>query len=264
MKISVIVVTLNAGDELKATVKSIVTQTYRDLEIIVKDGRSSDGSLKKLPDDERIRVVSRPDKGIYDAMNQALEEVSGDYVLFLNCGDYLYDEHAIETAVSYIDGPGLLVYGDIFDRSSGARVASNPVIDEFALYRNVPCHQACIYDRNMLLMHPFKTEYKVRADYEQFLWCYYIAKAKFVYTGSILSSYMGGGFSEQKENRKISAAEHTDIAENYMPHKQIVKYRRRMIMTMAPLRRVIAGNPVTGGIYNRIKSAIYKKKLSDS
>ncbi len=260
MKISVIVVALNAGDELRATVKSIVTQTFKDVEIIVKDGGSTDGSLHKLPADERIRLISTPDKGIYDAMNQALEEARGDYVLFLNCGDYLYDETALEKAMSHIDGPNLLIYGDIYDRSSRSRIASNPDIDEFALFRNVPCHQACIYDRQVLRMHPFITKYRVRADYEQFLWCYYIAKVRYIYTGEVLSSYMGGGFSEQKKNRRLSAEEHAEIVENYMPHERIVRYRRRMRLTLAPLRRLIAQNPVTGGLYNRIKARVYGQK----
>ena len=260
MKLSIIVVTLNAGDELRATVKSIITQTYKDFEVLVKDGESTDGSLSKLPEDPRLRLIVKPDLGIYDAMNQALDEAVGDYVLFLNCGDYLYNEHVLENVVAHIDGPNLLIYGDIYDRAARSRVASNPEMDEFALFRNVPCHQACIYDRKVLLMHPFNTKYKVRADYEQFLWCSYIAKVRFVYTGEIISSYMGGGFSEEKKNRKLSSAEHLDIVENYMPHKQIVKYRRRMRLTLAPLRRLIASNPVTGGLYNRIKKSIYSRK----
>ncbi len=261
MKITIIVVTLNAGDELRATVKSIITQTFRDIEIIVKDGISTDGSLHKLPEDPRIRLICKPDNGIYDAMNQALEEARGEYVLFLNCGDYLYNEHVLENVAAHIEGPGLLIYGDIYDRTSRSRVASNPEMDEYALFRNVPCHQACIYDRKVLLMHPFNTKYKVRADYEQFLWCSYIAKVRFVYISEVISSYMGGGFSEEKENRRISREEHTDIVENYMPHESVVRYRRRMRLTLAPLRRLIAGNPVTGGLYNRIKSSVYGKKM---
>jgi hypothetical protein len=72
---------------------------------------------------------------------------------------------------------------------------------------------------------------------------------------------MGGGFSEEKQNRRISREEHTDIVENYMPHESVVRYRRRMRLTLAPLRRLIAGNPVTGGLYNRIKSSVYGKKM---
>lgn len=260
MKLSIIVVCLNAGDELRATVKSIITQTYSDYEIIIKDGGSTDGSLANIPEDPHIRIISRSDTGIYDAMNQALESAEGDYVYFLNCGDYLYDENVLEKITSFMDEPGAaVIYGNIFDRIGKAEIASNPSIDEFACYRNVPCHQACFYDRKMLLMHPFEVEYKVRADYEQFLWCYFIAKARMVYSDIVVASYMGGGYSETRESRKRSAAEHSKIVENYMPHSHVVKYKWRMRLSFAGLRGVIARNPLTAGIYNKLKASIYNK-----
>jgi len=270
MKISVIVVTLNAGDELRATVKSVITQSYQDIEIIVKDGGSSDGSVEKLPEDERIKLITSQDAGIYDAMNQALEEATGDYVYFLNCGDYLYDESVIERIASSIAEQKsiprntairpLVVYGDIYNRIGATRVASNPVIDEFTCYRNVPCHQACVYDRKMLLMHPFQIEYKVRADYEQFLWCINIARAETVYVDMIVASYMGGGYSETRASRRQSAKEHRIIVENYMPHRNVVKYRWRMRLSMAHLRGIIARNPLTSGMYNKLKAAAYNRR----
>jgi len=270
MKISVIVVALNAGSELKATVKSIVTQTYKDIEIIVKDGGSTDGSVEGLPSDDRIRLTISQDLGIYDAMNQALELATGDYVYFLNCGDYLFDEYVIEKTVKELEksisGDGsrerhpLVIYGDIYDRIADVRVTSNPQIDEFACYRNVPCHQACIYDREMLLCHPFRTEYRVRADYEQFLWCYFIAKAKTVYMDEIMASYMCGGFSESRANKRVSKREHAEIVKNYMSPQSISKYKWRMRLSMAGLRGLIARNPVTAGAYNKLKTVMYNKR----
>jgi len=276
MKLSIIVVCLNAGDELKATVKSIITQSFDDYEIIVKDGGSTDSSLDKLPEDSHIKSVSRKDTGIYDAMNQALECAEGEYVYFLNCGDYLYDENVLEKIVSVMNETErdaessltnesersvtpVVIYGNIFDRIGNTVIASNPNMDEFACYRNVPCHQACFYNRKMLLMHPFETEYKVRADYEQFLWCFFIAKARMIYTDIVVSSYMGGGYSETKESRKRSANEHRTIVENYMPHSHVVKYRWRMRLSMAGLRGVIARNPLTATFYNKLKARIYNK-----
>lgn len=260
MKISVIIVSLNAGEELKKTVDSVLSQDFDDYEILIKDGGSTDGSLEMIPDDSKIRIVKSPDTGIYDAMNQALESAAGEWCIFLNCGDYLYDTGVLGDVAPLLTGKNTVVYGDIYDRISDARISSNPEIDEFALYRNVPCHQACIYEREMLLAHPFDENLRVRADYEQFLWCFYIAKAKFIYTDRLISSYMGGGFSETRENVKTSAREHKEIISRYMPEKNIKKYRRRMILTLAPLRGAIARNPVTGKLYNRIKSGIYKKK----
>ena len=69
---SIVVVCLNPGEKLLKTVQSVLNQKYGNYEIVVKDGGSTDGSLEQLPADSRIRVYTRPDCGIYDAMNQAM------------------------------------------------------------------------------------------------------------------------------------------------------------------------------------------------
>lgn len=260
MKLSVIVVCLNAGDELRATTDSIISQSFDDYEIVIKDGGSTDGSLDNLPDDPHIRIVSRKDTGIYDAMNQALECAEGEYVYFLNCGDYFFDPNVLEKIVPLMEkNTATVIYGNIYDRIGQTTVASNPNIDEFACYRNVPCHQACFYTRDLLRMHPFETGYRVRADYEQFLWCFFIAKADMIYSDTVVASYMGGGYSETKESRKRSAEEHKEIVENYIPHSHVVRYRWRMRLSMAGVRGILARNPLTAGLYNKLKARIYSK-----
>ena len=89
MKFSIIVVTLNPGDKLQDTINSISSQTFKDYEILVKDGGSKDGSLKALEGVEKVRLVENPDKSIYDGMNQAVREAKGDYYIFMNAGDLL-------------------------------------------------------------------------------------------------------------------------------------------------------------------------------
>ena len=84
---SIIVVCLNPGEKLLQTLQSIQKQEFRDYEIVLKDGGSTDGSLQKLyPGQSGLLVVTKPDRGIYDAMNQAVEEAKGRFVFFLNCG----------------------------------------------------------------------------------------------------------------------------------------------------------------------------------
>ena len=117
MRFSIIVVSLNAGEELKKTVDSVLAQTYKDYEILIKDGGSEDGSLERIPGDERIRIVSQPDCSIYDAMNQAVMEAQGDYFLFLNCGDYLYSHLVLgKVAKALAMEPGDIYYGDLYRR----------------------------------------------------------------------------------------------------------------------------------------------------
>ena len=120
IKFSIIVVCLNAGERLGITVNSILGQSFGDYEIIVKDGLSSDGSVECLPADGRIRVFCERDRGIYDAMNQALCRVRGEYVYFLNSGDMFYDgdvllrvKERMEEREKKGDGKKYIFYGDI-------------------------------------------------------------------------------------------------------------------------------------------------------
>lgn len=260
MTFSIIVVCYNAGIKLQKTIESIRSQTEKDYEIIVKDGLSTDGSVEALSLGEDIKVIRRKDASIYDAMNQAVEQAAGRYLFFLNCGDYFQEETVLERVKQEIEKrdrkPGIL-YGNILERSTGAYVMSNPQIDDFACYRNVPCHQACFYDRRLLKKRGFRICYKVRADYEHFLWCYYRARASMVYMPVTVVSYEGGGFSETKENKRRSAAEHAHIVGKYMSREQIVRYRLILLLTLAPLRTYLASNQVTAEIYQGIKRRVY-------
>lgn len=262
MTFSIIVVCMNAGKKLHRTIESILSQTETDYEILVKDGGSTDGSVEALKPNDKIRVHCEKDEGIYSAMNQALRRVQGDYICFLNCGDYFYDEKVLQRVKRKImqskDDRPAIFYGNIRERRTGTKVQSNPVIDDFACYRNLPCHQACFYDKKLFSIRLFNSQYRVRADYEHFLWCFYEAKAKAVYMPLTIASYEGGGFSESKIGKRLSKREHKEIVARYIPKKKARKYRLFMILTLAPLRTWIAGNPKTAGMYQKIKKRVYK------
>lgn len=272
---SILVVCFNPGEKLKNTLDSIRKQTFTDYEIVVKDGGSTDASIDELKEELKkdasgetgeppLRLVERKDTGIYDAMNQAAAEARGKYVYFLNCGDLFYDENVLAATAELIAGNPFvhgIYYGDIYERLTGQRVASNPEIDAFACYRNVPCHQACFYDRELLLAHPFRTEYRVRADYEQFLWCFFTRQyrdgVRFCHGDIMVADYEGGGFSETKESRKLSEREHQRIVREYFPKGALRKYQLVMWLTLAPVRTWLSRNKATAGLYNRMKRKLY-------
>ncbi len=270
MTFSIIVVCLNAGEKLYKTIESILRQTEKDYEIIVKDGGSTDGSLEKLWQNDKVKLYQQKDTGIYDAMNQAVKYAGGEYLFFLNCGDYFFDETVLAAVKKTIEARegmkektlkqkrGDIFYGNIREAKTGAVVQSNPVIDEFACYRNVPCHQACFYGRELFARRGFKTCYKVRADYEHFLWCVYEEKARTVYMPVTVALYEGGGFSETRENERVSKREHAKIIKQYMSPAKALKYRLILFLTLAGVRKKLAKNPKTAEIYNRMKRALYR------
>ena len=273
---SILVVCLNPGNKLKTTLESIKGQSFHDYEVIIKDGGSADGSIEyvralQAQRGSSLRVIEKGDTGIYDAMNQAVAEAAGRYVYFLNCGDRFYSEQVLAQMKEFIEsrtaGAGKrgeigIYYGNIYERLTAQVVSSNPHMDAFGCYRNVPCHQACFYSRELLLAHPFEVKYRVRADYEQFLWCFFIGtkqeKVAFAYQDLLIADYEGGGFSETKENRKQSVTEHKEITRKYMSRGQLFYFQAVMVITLAPLRTLLARNAKTAGLYNRAKSLLYR------
>ncbi len=270
---SILVVSLNPGGKLVETIRSVTEQTYKDYEVVVKDGGSRDGSLDMLKEflraesaGERVRILEQADSGIYDGMNQATRAAKGEYLYFLNCGDLFASEDALAQAAGEIedvlrrgDTPGIF-YGDILDALRGQVVASNPRMDNFACYRNVPCHQACIYHYSLFAERGYDPAYRVRADYEHFLWSCFRRDARPRYIPVTLASYEGGGFSETPENRRRSAREHREITALYMSRGERLKYRALLMATLAPLRTRMAESPFWSEFYNKCKKKLYRHK----
>lgn len=289
MRFSIVMVALNPGEKLDKTLQSVFRQTCTDYEIVLKDGGSTDGSVdiwKNRADGRaaklygeaaagRVAFFQEPDKGIYDAMNQAVTHVKGDFVLFLNCGDLLADERVLERVAAEADRAleaagrttdadkasetdGLVLYGDTLGEKNGVVIASAPKITGFTCYRNIPCHQSCFYSARLCREKPYNSEYRIRADYEHFLWCFYRAKAQMIHLNFPVSSYEGGGYSENRENRKRDKEEHRQITQTYMPKAKLLGYRLLMLLTLAPLRSFLAENKAFSGIYHWVKKRLYK------
>ena len=107
IKISVVTVCLNTANTIKETVNSVLEQSYGNLEYVIVDGMSTDGTLEIIREYERsfgVKVISDKDSGLYNAMNKGIDLCSGDYILFLNSGDILADKHVVENAAAQICG----------------------------------------------------------------------------------------------------------------------------------------------------------------
>lgn len=256
MKFSVIVVSLNPGERLDKTVKSILAQTYGDYEILIKDGGSSDGSIERISsiNDERIVIHSVKDKSIYDAMNQAVGFAKGDYYIFLNCGDLFENNYVLEKMAVYTETKKDIYYGDMRRTDTKGIISYPHNITDFVCYRNVPCHQVCFYKASLFSERAYDLSYPVRADYEHFLWCRYEKTASIVYVPVNVCLYEGDGFSETKEHEKLAVKEHKIITKSYLGNKCII-YKIVMIITLQPVRKLLAKT----GFYQGIKRLIYGK-----
>lgn len=269
-KISIIVVCLNPGQKLIDTMESIMSQSYDNYEVVVKDGFSKDGSIDALKTwlettgakiADKVQIHQLQDKSIYEAMNQAVALATGEFLYFLNCGDDFYSSEALKEAVAEMEQypEGKLFYGNVYDMIRESVVQSNPKMDAFACYRHVPCHQSCIYHKSLFAERGYKPEYRVRADYEHFLWCFFAQKVMPQYIPVVLANYEGGGFSETKANRIRSANEHKEIVATYMSKGQLVKYKIIMLLSLQPVRTWMAESKLFGGFYQALKKMLYKR-----
>lgn len=140
IKISIITITYNAGVQLSRTAESVLTQSYPDVEHLIIDGASTDDTLKRAHDYQRqslatspheVRIVSEPDDGLYYAMNKGLDLATGDYVVFLNAGDTLPNDHTLKKVVATARFPQSR-YVDPDTAPRHARIAKLPAVDKDA------------------------------------------------------------------------------------------------------------------------------------
>ena len=114
LKLSIIIATLNCKEQLKKTLQSIFSQHGADYEIVVVDGASTDGTLDILKSSKhKLKYISEPDSGIYNAMNKGMTVASGEYLQFLNAGDIYFDEDSLSKVSQHLNGKNDIVFGDI-------------------------------------------------------------------------------------------------------------------------------------------------------
>lgn len=162
-KISIGVVVYNGVEQIRSVLDSIVGQSYRNIELIVVDGDSKDGTQNVLNEyAQHISVlVCEPDKGLYDAMNKVCSLATGDWLIFLGCDDLLLD--ALGNIAEQMSDPDSVYYGDVVLRSSGNIYGGK--FSKQRLARMNFCHQAVFYPRPVYKKYSYSLEYRWLADY---------------------------------------------------------------------------------------------------
>lgn len=259
MRFSIITVCLNAGQDLLDTVNRTLEQTCSDFEIIVKDGGSQDGSIEALPSDPRIRLVIRQDRGIYDAMNQAVEEARGDYLIFMNCGDWFYGPQVLETLAKHMDSEPAY-YGCCYDRPTGQVRAYPKSLTRMTCYRTMICHQAMVYRADVLREHPYDLSYPILADRE-LLW-YLVCRQKTppVYVDVVIADYKGGGESASEKYIARNRADQKRLMDTYFSKAEQLRYKLAMALTFQKLRVAMSRSPRFSKYYHQAVRKVYQWK----
>ena len=222
IKFTIVTITYNAADVFMRTADSVARQTYAAVEHLIIDGASSDGTqnmaeeYKKASDAARngheVRIVSEPDKGLYDAMNKGLRLATGDYVCFLNAGDSFHEDDTLQQMVHTLreltELPDVL-YGEteLVDAEGHFVRMRRLQAPEHLTWRSfrqgmLVCHQAFFAKRT--LAEPYDLSYRFSADFD---WCIRIMKKSKVLhnTHLTLIDYLEEGMTTR--NHKASLHE---------------------------------------------------------
>lgn len=206
VSLTIVTVVMNPGNALAKTVESVINQDFSDIEYIIVDGGSTDGTVERIRDfGSRVdRFITEPDQGIYDAMNKGCGLARGEWICFLNAGDSFLNHRTLSNLFreKILLENADIVYGDTVLRCgerSELWKAGNP---DQLLQRNTFCHQSSIVRRSALLQYPFDTRFRICADARFFMQCF-MAGLRFTYFPGLTTSYDTGGLSSDVRRRLL-------------------------------------------------------------
>ena len=268
VKISVVTVCLNTVGTIKETIESVLGQTYGNLEYVIVDGMSTDGTLEIIREYEStqgVKTVSGKDSGLYNAMNKGIDLCTGDYILFLNSGDVFADKNVVSDVVTRICGDGIsggenragggcldgatpdknlmpdIVYCNVTkiyqDQNITERYPGKHTVFKLLMMGKMPCHQGIFTKTSILKRFRFDESYKICADFDFLLRCVrgHVRMQYADVNVSIVDCVMG--ISSQEANLdRMRAEDDRSIRENYpvlywlmwIP-KKIVRIRGRHV-----------------------------------
>ena len=212
VKLSIITVNLNNRDGLKKTIDSVVSQTFRDFEWIVIDGGSTDGSRELIEHyaDHFAYWVSEPDKGVYNAMNKGIKVANGEYLQFLNSGDWLCDEKVLEKVFGKERNAEILYGYMLVDEIAADTPASSAQYGNIALMKpalywddfigdTLP-HQSTFIKKSLFeRIGLYDETYRIAADNKFFIKAIVWEKASYEFIPEHIARFQQGGISSSTD-----------------------------------------------------------------
>lgn len=231
MKVSIITVCKNSEKTIERTIKSVLNQTYKNIEYIIIDGVSTDSTLDIISKyKDKIKLVSERDRGIYDAMNKGIRMSKGDIIGIINSDDW-YEEDAVEKIVSKYDesnGKYQVIYG-------GIKVWDNDKLIKLCWNGsdNIPqenlMHPAMFVTKELYkMLGGFSLKYKIASDYDLQLRYFNSGKVTFVPIYDMIADFTLGGVSSQRAKTALECNE--------------IKYKYGSITTGTYIKRKIIFN----------------------
>lgn len=236
IKFTVITVCYNASATIRETIASVLCQTYRGMEYIVVDGKSTDGTAEILQSitDRRMKFISEKDTGIYNAMNKGLRMADGDFLIFLGADDTFFDSNVLEHVANRVKGTDEVLYGDVLLKKS-QRLYNGAFSRWTWGHRNI-CHQSIFYPKCVYDRYQYDERYSLCADWD--------------YNLRLLTD----GFRFTYINETISVFNDSNGLSSRNKDKEFLKVRRRMIC------KAVGILPYCWGFAQRVKRKILNER----
>ena len=198
-KISIIIATFNAEKTLSIALNSVLKQEYQNWECIIVDGKSKDNTLSIIKDfqnqDSRIKFISEPDKGIYDAFNKGWKMAKGEWIYYLGADDQL-TPNGLNSLIKNADSNSDIVYGDYITEDANQKRKIRTAVSCYVLKKHMCCsHQAVIMKRSCIdNLNGFNIDYSILGDFD-LMQRAYLNKYKFEHINSLICIFKLGGAS---------------------------------------------------------------------
>ncbi len=218
-KISIITINLNNATGLRRTIESIFAQMFNNYELIVIDGGSVDESIDIINEySSKIKKwVSEPDQGIYNAQNKGIVFSTGEYLLFLNSGDYLSNEYVLEKVNNSLPEADI-IYGDMILIQSGMETyrKSPERITQFHMLKDTLWHPVSFIKRSLFeRFGNYDEQFRIAGDYEFFARTIIKGKVSTKHYAFAISVFSPGGISTDLTMRDILIKERNRVQDKY-------------------------------------------------
>lgn len=205
-KLSIVVPTFNVEATLEKCLRSVTSQSWRDYEILVIDGGSSDSTMRIVAAFEAdiASHISEKDGGVYDAMNKGIAAARGEWVYFLGADDELFDPLVLQRVFAHETGGIDMMYGDVYMGKTRRRY--DGPFDVYRISKANICHQAIFLKREVFKkVGAFNLSYPLWADYELNLRLFGNPRIRMKYLDIVIARYAADGLSSQKEDAAFQA-----------------------------------------------------------
>lgn len=189
--ITVIIPVFKGVQHIEQAINSVINQKYDNVECIIIDGGSTDGTLDliRMFDDRIDLWLSEPDKGVYDAMNKGAMLAAGDWLFFMGSDDRL--QNVLHSVAEHLRESNVIYHGDIY-RINSRRPYGGKFNARRLVRGNMP-HQAIFYPRSIFVKYRYDLKYKVVADYHLNLLCFGDKEFRFAYIPLLVALFNDGG-----------------------------------------------------------------------